>query len=78
MIRMLISLKEKEKQWLMKTAKKENMSTAELIRRAISLYRTQHQQSKRHNIQRLLKKTKGTWTHGDGLEYQRKLRDEWE
>lgn len=26
----------------------------------------------------LLRQTSGTWTSGDGLEYQQKIRDEWE
>lgn len=26
----------------------------------------------------LLEKTKGIWTHGDGLDYQQMIRDEWE
>ena len=77
MIRMLVTIPEIEKKWLMKTARKENVSTAELVRRAILLYREQLQHSKKQDIKKLLNKTKGTWKQGDGLAYQQKLRDEW-
>jgi hypothetical protein len=32
---------------------------------------------RRHKLRSLLKKTKGSWKHGDGLDYQRNLRDQW-
>lgn len=78
MIRILINIEKSEKQWLMKRAEKENISSAELIRRAIALYRSQNQYSQGKSLNKLLQKTKGTWQHGDGLEHQSKLRNEWE
>lgn len=30
-----------------------------------------------HDFDRLLAETSGIWTEGDGLEYQRRIRDEW-
>jgi len=78
MIRMLITIPESEKQWLTKTAAEENISTAELVRRAITQYHTNQSTSKTKNIRKLLKKTEGKWPHGDGLDFQSKLREEWE
>lgn len=78
MIRMLITLPESEKQWLMKAAKKEQISTSELVRRIIAAHHKQQLSSKKRNISKLLNKTKGTWKQGDGLEYQQRIRDEWE
>ena len=77
MIRMLITLPESEKQWLMAVAKKEQISTSELVRRIIAAHHEQQLSSKKKNISKLLAKTKGSWKHGDGMEYQQRIRDEW-
>lgn len=36
-----------------------------------------HNFSDVNDFDSLLENTKGIWTHGDGLTYQRKLRQEW-
>ena len=48
---------------------------AEAIRKAITHLREQEGQS---TYQSLVAQTQGVWKKGDGLEYQKKLRSEWE
>ena len=45
----------------------------ELVRRAVQLLQEQERQS----FALILERSRGTWTEGDGLEYQEKLRNEW-
>lgn len=74
MTRMVISLDEKDKAWLEQESRKSGKSMAELVRAAISEKRTAEQKS----FKELLEATSGTWTQGDGLEYQLKIRAEWD
>lgn len=77
MIRTVISLDEESKKWLDQQAREEKISTAELIRAAVRKYR---EEKKRETIplSDLLKQTSGIWKAGDGLSYQRRLRNEWQ
>ena len=45
----------------------------ELVRRAVRLL----QQQEIDRFDEVLKRGRGTWTAGDGLEYQLKIRSEW-
>ena len=76
MIRTVISIDEESKEWLDQQARRENVSTAELIRTAVREYRDE---KKRETLplSDLLKQTSGIWKGGDGLSYQRLLRKEW-
>lgn len=76
MVRTLISLEDKDKRWLDRTAAAEGVPMTELIRRAVRLLREQSR-IERPRLDDLLDRTSGSWTVGDGLKYQRKLRREW-
>ena len=77
MIRTVISIDKESKEWLDQQARRENVSTAELIRTAVRKYRDE---KKRETLplSDLLKQTSGIWKGGDGLSYQRRLRKEWQ
>jgi hypothetical protein len=70
MIRTVIDL---DKAWLERTARRERISIALLVRRAI---RRLHDERKDQGVkfERLLRETSGLSTAGDGLAYQRRMR----
>jgi hypothetical protein len=72
--RMIVSLEEREKSWLKRRSRETGESMAEIVRRAVRRLR----QSEDESLDDLLEATKGIWRKGDGLEYQRKIREEWD
>lgn len=46
----------------------------EVVRIAIRVLRAERERS----FKELLAETSGTWTEGDGLEYQQRVRSEWD
>jgi len=78
MIRTIISISAEEKKWLDAYSRRQGLSSAEIIRRAIEQYR--RQVGKEGSLQRVLRETAGAWTsiRGDSQDYVDKLRDEWE
>lgn len=76
MVRTVISLDEDDKAWLDARAKEEGVPMTELIRRAVRLLR-QRGASEADVTEALLDRTRGIARLGDGLEVQRRLRDEW-
>ncbi len=76
MVRTVISLDEDDKTWLDREAKRENIPMTELIRRAVRAMRKQ-KELEEITLETLLQNTSSTWTHGDGLKWQSKLREEW-
>lgn len=79
MVRTIISLDEETKAWLDEQAAREKLPMAALIRRAVALLRSQARNGRLAEVSTddLLARTRGTWKRGDGLAWQRKLRDEW-
>jgi hypothetical protein len=77
MIRTLISLDPDDKRWLDQKSAEENVTMTELVRRAVRRYREECEAGA-PPLDRLLEETSGLWKQGDGLEYQRRLREEWE
>lgn len=78
MERIIISLNSEDKAWLASAAEKHNISIAETIRRAITEYKKiEAQPDEQASFDRLLKKTKGIWSQGDGQNYIDQLRLEW-
>ena len=72
--RTIITISDKERQWLEDYTKAHGISMAEAIRRGIaSLKRSEGSAF----YQKLISDTKGIWSQGDGLEYQEHLRSEW-
>lgn len=78
MIRTVISLEPDEKKWLDHLAKEENTSLTELVRRAVRQYRTRQEEQERPSFDEMLERTRGIWRREDGLEYQTRLRDDWQ
>ncbi|MFH1350894.1 MAG: hypothetical protein ABII26_08135 [Pseudomonadota bacterium] len=73
--RTIITLSEEDKSWLEAYGRAYNLSLAEAIRRGISKLK----ESEESNTYReLVNATKGVWKKGDGLEYQKKMRSEWD
>ena len=70
-----ITISDDEKSWLESYSRIRGISMAEAIRKAIARLREQEGQS---TYQSLIGQTQGIWKKGDGLEYQKKLRSEWE
>lgn len=77
MVRTLISLDPKLKTWLDRQAKREGVSTAELVRRALERYRAQGEGKDRDPKRRVLLSVRGIWRGPDPLAYQRAMRAEW-
>ncbi len=76
MVRTVINLDPEDKAWLDRKAKEEKVSMTELVRRAVRRMREAEAETPK-TFERLLQQTRGIWTQGDGLEYQKRLRDEW-
>lgn len=76
MKRTLISLAERDKQWLDEAAAREGIAATELVRRAVKLFR-ERDPVQQQPFGEVLRRTRGLWRNGDGLQYQAKLRDEW-
>ena len=73
MTKTVIALEPEVKKWLDQKALREGVPMTELVRRAVGLLKEQERQS----FALILERSRGTWTEGDGLEYQEKLRNEW-
>ena len=76
MVRTVIALPKKDKDWLDREAARAGVSMTEMVRRAVALLRAETE--RQESFEDLLAATAGTWTQGDGLEYQRRLRAEWD
>ena len=77
MPRTLINLEAEDKQWLDAEAKARGVSMAALVREAVHEYRVHEEATRRPKLAHALADTAGIWRRGDGLEWQRRLRDEW-
>jgi len=77
MIRTIISLDPEDKLWLDRKAEEENVTMTELVRQAIRRYREEREVAS-PPLERLLAETSGLWRQEDGLDYQRRLRQDWE
>ncbi len=73
MTRTIISLPEQDKSWLERKAREAGVPMAEIIHQAIR----RMQQAEEESLDQLLMSTRGVWRKGDGLRYQRKIRQEW-
>ena len=73
--RTIISIPEETKIWLESYSKANSISMAEAIRKGISYLRSEEE---RDTLQSILNKSRGLWKKGDGLQYQDKIRSEWE
>ena len=76
MIRTVISLDESDKRWLDQQAALQHVPMTEVVRQAVQALRSVRQQNG-DDFQALLAGTAGIWPHGDGLNWQQGIRDEW-
>jgi len=72
--RTIITISEEDKRWLESYSSLRKVSVAEAIRQGI---RKLKEAELSENYQTLVNNTKGIWKKGDGLTYQKKIRDEW-
>jgi hypothetical protein len=75
-VRTIISLAREDKAWLDAEAEREGVSMTEVVRSAIRGLR-RAKRSQPDDLESLLQSTRGRWHRGDGLTYQRRIRDEW-
>lgn len=78
MIRTVVSLDNSDKKWLDKQAHLRHVPMTEVVREAVHYYRNKVESEKQLTFDELLAKTAGLWKKGDGLAYQKKLREEWD
>lgn len=77
MVRTVISLDPELKAWLDKKAKESGKPMTAVVREALAEYRADDTKRRRPSRSELLESTRGIWKRGDGLAWQKKLRDEW-
>jgi hypothetical protein len=77
MLRTIITIAEEDKKWLESYSRRAQVSSAEIIRRAIKEYR---RCADKGSLKRVLRETAGKWksVKGDSQNYVDKLRREWE
>ncbi|MBW1717759.1 MAG: hypothetical protein JRH08_18505 [Deltaproteobacteria bacterium] len=73
--RTIITISEEDKRWLESYGKAHGISLAEAIRKGI---RKLKENESSDTYRSIIDKTKGLWKMGDGLKYQRRLREEWD
>ncbi len=78
MPRTIINLGNDDKRWLDEQARQRRVSMTSLVAEAVSEYRVRQEATDRPDLQATLNDTSGLWRHGDGLDWQQRMRDEWE
>jgi len=73
--RTIITIPEREKRWLTTYSNLHGVSMAEAIRKGILYLKKAESQDA---YKKLVQSTSGIWRHGDALDYQQKIRSEWE
>ena len=73
----VIALADDDKAWLDREARSARVPMTELIRRAVASFRALQRPTGR-SVHEALDRTAGIWRRGDGLAWQRRLREEWE
>lgn len=73
--RTIITLPEEDKEWLETYGHANQISMAEAIRRGIHKLKENEVQE---TYRAIVENTQGIWKQGDGLDYQRKMRSEWQ
>ncbi len=74
MNRTIISLESDDTRWLDEESRRSGLPKSAIIRLSIRYMRMDREKS----FENLLNQTSGTWTEGDGLAYQERVRSEWE
>jgi hypothetical protein len=74
-MRVLIDVPDEDLDWLDRKAAEQGKSRAALVREAIAEYRVE---KGKQGIERFFGIWRGRKDIGDGLEYQRRMRDDWD
>ena len=74
----LVNLDADDKAWLDHEARRRNLPMTELVRQAVRSFRLRQDAQRKPSLVDALGRTAGLWRHGDGLAWQRRLRDEWD
>jgi len=74
----IVNLDAEDKSWLDHEARRRKLPMTELVRQAVHSYRLREQSRGRPALEEALTRTAGLWRQGDGLAWQRRLRDEWD
>ncbi len=78
MPRTVVNIKEADKRWLDEEARRRRVPMTRLVGEAVSEYRMRQELHARPNLEGLLADTRGIWQQDDGLDWQQRLRDEWD
>lgn len=78
MQRTIISLEPEERDWLVHRAQEEHVPQAEVVRRALRLYRQKTEKRGAQSFEELARLTSGIRQGEDGFIVQQHLRDEWD
>lgn len=73
----MISLDRELKAWLDRRARQRKQTMTAVVREALAAYREAEAERDKPTRDELLARTRGIWSHGDGLEWQDSLREEW-
>ena len=73
--RMIVTLSEDDKRWLEAYSRANRISIAEAIREGVGRLKRKEAVN---TYRSLVQGTDGLWRKGDGIEYQRRLRAEWD
>ena len=73
--RTIITISDEDKSWLESYSRSCGISMAEAVRRGISRLKADEGRS---HYKKILNRTKGIWERGDGLAYQKTIRNEWD
>jgi hypothetical protein len=72
--RTIVTLSKDDKEWLERYSRGKGLSMAQIVRKGIARLRNEERPSLYEDT---LQSTRGLWTKGDGLKYQKELRQEW-
>ena len=74
MARSPITFDVKDREWLQKKSAETGKSMSYIVRVAVRALRESEEKSFEH----ILNESSGVWQNGDGLEYQKRIREEWD
>jgi len=72
--RTIITLSEQDRIWLETYSQAIGISKAEVIRRGLAQLKAQEEG---RTYKKIVEQSRGCWSKGDGLSYQRRIRSEW-
>lgn len=78
MTRTLVNIDDDDKRWLDLEARSRGVPMTRLVGEAVHEYRVRQEAADRPGMDRVLADTRGLWRQGDGLEWQQRLRGEWD